>query len=229
MSGRTLTESSKCVKLFVVTSPPVDATAVETAADDARADGDKRSLILDAAIEEFSARGFSSTSMANIADAAGMSRPALYQHFKNKSDIFVSGFTALLDNAVDRSLAALDADAPTSKRLDDLLQRFDGDLWERMAASPHSEELFATAGELSPALYGTTGERLWQGLDAHLIAVGAGDAADEPAAQRAEWIELLRLAPKGFKTDRPSIETYRRRLRSLAVSVAADIDATTPH
>lgn len=212
-----------------VTSQPVDATSVEPTPDEVGSHDAKRSQILEAAIEEFSARGFSSTSMANIADAAGMSRPALYQHFKNKSDIFVSGFTALLEGAVDRSLAALETGAPTSQRLDDLLQRFDGDLWERMAASPHSEELFATAGELSPNVYGTTGERMWVGLDAHLAFVGAGSDADDPAAQRAEWIELLRLAPKGFKTDHPSIETYRRRLRALAASVAADIDAATAH
>ncbi len=47
----------------------------------------KREAIHRAAIVEFAARGFSGTSMANIAEAAGMSRPALYQYFRNKGDI----------------------------------------------------------------------------------------------------------------------------------------------
>ena len=60
-------------------------------------DDAKRFVIHAAAISEFSARGFNRTSMSNIAEAAGMSRPALYQYFKNKGDIFGSAFVALLD------------------------------------------------------------------------------------------------------------------------------------
>ncbi len=196
-----------------------DVDATEETADDG-----KRSLILDAAVEEFSARGFSGTSMANIADAAGMSRPALYQHFKNKSDIFVSAFTAMIDAAVDRALAELAIDQSTGERLDGMLQRFDGDLWERMAASPHSEELLATAAELAVDRFPQIGARLWLGLADHLERIEAAANSGDPATQRNEWIDMLKLAPKGFKSDQPSVETYRRRLRTLAHSVAADID-----
>ncbi|MFC5476128.1 TetR family transcriptional regulator [Paraherbaspirillum soli] len=47
-----------------------------------------RSSILDAAVDVFHSHGVSQTSLADIATAAGVTRGAIYWHFKNKSDLF---------------------------------------------------------------------------------------------------------------------------------------------
>jgi TetR/AcrR family acrAB operon transcriptional repressor len=47
-----------------------------------------RNQILDTAERVFSAKGVSRTSLADIADAAGVTRGAIYWHFKNKADVF---------------------------------------------------------------------------------------------------------------------------------------------
>ncbi|MDN6548840.1 MAG: multidrug efflux transporter transcriptional repressor AcrR [Enterobacterales bacterium] len=47
-----------------------------------------RLQILEAAVCEFSARGVSATSLTDIANAAGVTRGAIYWHFKNKVDLF---------------------------------------------------------------------------------------------------------------------------------------------
>lgn len=47
-----------------------------------------RQHILDVAIILFSQHGVSSTSLADIAQAAGVTRGAIYWHFKNKSELF---------------------------------------------------------------------------------------------------------------------------------------------
>jgi AcrR family transcriptional regulator len=208
-----LTEMVKCVKLLGM---PVD---------------EKRAAIHAAAIEVFSANGFAATSMGDIAVAAGVSRPALYQYFRDKGDIFASAFVALLDGQLDRALSSLTRTtepAPSlADRLDGFLQRFDGDLWERMAASPHSDELLAAKF----AQVGDEVERIMQRrrneLGAFLRAVAPGRRA-ELVTRRSGWVELLELAPKGFKVDRPSVATYRRRLHALAHSVAADIASGRP-
>lgn len=44
--------------------------------------------LLDVAIRLFSQRGVSATSLADIAQAAGVTRGAIYWHFKNKLDLF---------------------------------------------------------------------------------------------------------------------------------------------
>jgi len=184
----------------------------------------QRRAIHAAAIAQFSERGFSATSMANIADAAGMSRPALYQYFRNKGDIYASAFVALFNDHVDRALQALDDDGTNAQRLDGFLQRFEGDLWEQMAASEHSEEIMGaktpdTAEEIQQVVM-----RLRGGLAAFLARAAPGRS--QPAsARRAEWAEVLELSPKGFKFDTPAVAVYRRRLTALARGVAADIDA----
>ncbi len=180
---------------------------------------DRRAVIHAAAIREFSARGYSATSMANIADAAGVSRPALYQYFQNKGDIFASAFEALMNQCVDRSLESLQAPGTLADQLDGFLQRFDGDLWEQMAASPHSQELLDAKYEHAAHVGIGPMQRLHKGLSTHLRTTGA------PSARRAEWAEMLELSPKGFKIDQPSVAVYRRRLTALARSVAADISA----
>ena len=47
-----------------------------------------RNRILDAAEDVFHAYGVSRTSLADVAEAASVSRGAIYWHFKNKSDLF---------------------------------------------------------------------------------------------------------------------------------------------
>lgn len=46
-----------------------------------------RNQIIDAAINRFSEDGVSATSLADIAQAAGVTRGAIYWHFKNKADL----------------------------------------------------------------------------------------------------------------------------------------------
>ena len=129
--------------------------------------------------------------MANIADAAGMSRPALYQYFRNKSDIFASAFVALFDDHVDRALQALDDEGTTAERLDGFLQRFEGDLWEQMAASEHSEEI------MSAKTADTAEERRMMDLVGDRIEVAIG-IANYPSPDIHKREDLYAAAREAF-------------------------------
>jgi AcrR family transcriptional regulator len=200
--------------------------AAEEWSDDQRDErgGPQRRAIHAAAIARFSEFGFAATSMADIADAAGMSRPALYQYFRNKRDIFGSAFVALFDDHVERALQALDGEGTIEKRLDGFLQRFEGDLWELLAASEHSDEIMGaktadTTEEIQRVI-----ERLRRGLERFLAEAHPG-RSQASKDRRAEWAEILEFSPKGFKYDTPSVADYRRRLAALARGVAADIQS----
>mgnify|MGYP000656794206 FL=1 len=187
---------------------------------------EKHEIICAAAIAQFSERGYTATSMANIALAAGMSRPALYQYFANKSDIFVSAFIAIFEEQVTNALRALDQSQSMVDQLDGFLQRYEGDLWQRMAASPHTDEIIGAKNERVGAAIGGELGRLWDGMTTYLQEVAPGQDPSMTAS-RLGWLEILQLSPKGFRFDQPTVDGYRRRLTSLAKSVAADIEAST--
>ena len=184
----------------------------------------RRALILEAAIEQFAARGLRATSMANIAEAAGVSRPALYQYFQNKDEVFASAFIGLFESLVASALDALDTAGTTAERLDGFLQRYEGDLWERMSASPHVDEIIEAKNDQIAAVTAPLVSSLSEGLSAFLDDV-ASPARPTDQGRKSLTVDLLRLAPKGFRFDQPPIALFRRRLTALAQSIAADIDA----
>jgi AcrR family transcriptional regulator len=49
----------------------------------------RRSQLLEVALERFAANGFHDTSMEEIADAAGVTKPVLYQHFGSKRTLYL--------------------------------------------------------------------------------------------------------------------------------------------
>lgn len=64
---------------------------------------ERRGLILDAARSEFARLGLYGASTREIAAAAGISQPYLFQHFETKKDLFL----AVLDASFERVLASL--------------------------------------------------------------------------------------------------------------------------
>src|SRR5580692_3212157 len=51
--------------------------------------GERRALIVDAALHEFADRGYEAASLGRIATAAGVARTVLYDHFESKLALFV--------------------------------------------------------------------------------------------------------------------------------------------
>ena len=49
---------------------------------------ERRQQLLVAALDVFAVRGFHSTSMNDVAEAAGVTKPVLYQHFESKRDLY---------------------------------------------------------------------------------------------------------------------------------------------
>lgn len=66
--------------------------------------GDTRQRILDAALELFSEQGYERTALREIAEQLGVTKAALYHHFRSKEELIVSLFEALtgpLDELID--------------------------------------------------------------------------------------------------------------------------------
>src|SRR3954468_22035898 len=64
---------------------------------------ERRRQLLDVALDIFAERGFHSTSMDEVANAAGVTKPVLYQHFPSKRALYVE----LLEDVGNQMLARL--------------------------------------------------------------------------------------------------------------------------
>lgn len=106
-----------------------------------------RTRILDAAMGVFRHHGFRRSSIEQAAEAAGLTRQALYHHFKSKEALFRAVIERVYETALAAQIAAAEAaekagggladilNAEVTARLRHMLASFDG--------SPHIEELFS--------------------------------------------------------------------------------------
>jgi AcrR family transcriptional regulator len=78
---------------------------------------ERRQRILDAAVESFAERGYEATSVGEIAAAAGITKPVLYDHFGSKRDLFVELMESARDELTRRGAEAFAGDAPLEARL----------------------------------------------------------------------------------------------------------------
>lgn len=71
-----------------------------------------RNRILDAAEHVFFEKGVSRSSLADIAQAAGVTRGAIYWHFENKGDLFTAMFDRVILPLDEMKAATVDPDEP---------------------------------------------------------------------------------------------------------------------
>ena len=76
----------------------------------------KRARILQCAFAVVLRYGFQRTTMDDIAKEAGISRPALYLQFKNKTDIYRAIAEGNLGHALENAVRALDGEGSLEER-----------------------------------------------------------------------------------------------------------------
>jgi AcrR family transcriptional regulator len=72
----------------------------------------RRRQLIDVALETFATHGFNETTMEDIATAAGVTKPLLYQHFASKRALYLE----LIDDVAARLIAALASAAGASTK-----------------------------------------------------------------------------------------------------------------
>ena len=103
---------------------------------------DRRRAILEAAFKTFVTYGFKRTTMADIAEGAGISRPALYLLFKNKNDIFRAGFQLFVEELLDAMDVVLDGQGYLPTRVADAVIAGMVTPFKGIVDTPHGAELF---------------------------------------------------------------------------------------
>ena len=176
---------------------------------------ERRALILEAAKEAFSRYGYSRTSMGDIASIAHISRPALYERFRSKDDVFRSLAEALMEAAFRSAEAAWPASAPFGEGLADAILAKDLEFFRLIHLSQHGAEILAQNAALTADLHDRLQRRF-----AALVAQRAGrtDSAELVGRVIANAVEGLK---HGAKTEKEFVAAVRRFGRLVAEGVRA--------
>lgn len=180
--------------------------------------GTKQEAILTAAFEVFSKYGYRRTSMEDIGTAAGMSRAALYLHYRNKEDIFrslVAMYYAQTQQACAATLAI--AETPAKGVMRTFMAQAE-QVAELLLGAPHGEELMdAKTGRVQDIV--AEGEAKMASIYADwlLRQAAAGQVDLSGFAGDAHGVAATMIAAlHGQKTDRPTPEIYLARVKRLA-------------
>lgn len=186
------------------------------------ADDPRQTAILNSAFQAFAAYGFRKTSMDDIARGAGMSRPAVYLHYKNKEAIVRKLTKSYYDEKIAALADALKGDGTVPEIVTSAIQA----QTEGMAAIlalPHGLEMLDTTKSMSADI-------VEQG-EAELTALYAEWLAQEEAAGRAQVFggaeqtaRTITATLKGLKLTASDAGDYENRVAQLATLIGSGLE-----
>ncbi len=165
-----------------------------------------------AALSVFSKYGYRRSTMADIAAAASMSRPALYLSFCNKQEIFRDMALGLVSGVVEAAATAWPEEGDPAQGLGNAILAKDLELFRLMIASPHGSELLAESQALLPGLHDDLAMRFHALVEARLRAAGFAEAGGRA--------RMIAKAADGLKHAGGSEADYVADVRALAAATA---------
>ena len=190
----------------------------------------RRAQLLDAANEVFTTRGYHAAAMDEIAAAAGISKPVLYQHFDSKLDLYL----ALLDQACDTLVDVVQAALASTDHNADRVVAAMGAFYE-FVSSASGEFRFVFESDLTGD--GRVQERLWRvnnDVADSIATVIAEDTHLPPDQAKLLAISLVGLAQVGARywvSDRSAsigLEQAKQLVSSLAWRGISGFPLVTP-
>lgn len=181
-----------------------------------------RTRILDAAITVFRRQGFRRSSIEQAAEAAGLTRQALYHHFKSKEALFRAVIERLYEDAFAAEAAAIAATEKAGGSLADIIVAAVaaklGQLAKSLDGSPHVEELFsehlAQARDLYQKYVAAHGEQLATAIARICRKQGLVLNAGMTPRDLARCVEMT---INGTKSAYPSMQPANAFLRDLEI------------
>lgn len=186
---------------------------------------DKSGTILNAAFDVFVTYGFRKTSMDDIARAAGMSRPTLYQNFKNKKDIFRALSRTMAERAAEMAKQEMEGNGSFGERMMRALDVSILSVHRIIDATPHGTELLGVNAEIAADI-----EREWDEKLGHVWSQSFQDAADRGeislrALSAYDTAKLFMFAMEGIKQAYMVGVPVEPEVRKLVVFFAASLNA----
>jgi AcrR family transcriptional regulator len=152
--------------------------------------------------------------MNDIAEAAGMSRPALYVLFKNKEEIFIAAYLRWVDETIAQVEAAMAQAALPKEKMARAFEIWAVGPFVMTMASPAAEELVGCNFAFAQA----SREQGYATFEATIAPVVATLSETLPAASRiapGRIAHVLASAVHGFKQSAATPDDMRRLIAEL--------------
>jgi AcrR family transcriptional regulator len=180
----------------------------------------KHDQILSAALGVFGRHGYRRTSMELIAQAAGVSRPSLYQYFGSKQEVFRAMSARMLDGVVEAAAMAGSGDAPVAERLCEVLS-VKAEFFVGTIEAGFRRELLAEAASIAGDVAESFKERFVTVVEEVLASAGELDFTAAPVSA-PDTAALLLDSLAGIMHETPDTDLLYQRLRHLvALTVSA--------
>lgn len=180
--------------------------------------------ILAAAMEVVARYGFRKTSMQDLADAAGISRAALYLHFRNKEDIFRACSAMIHEDMAALTQAAFDGPGSFEQRLAAGIKTYTLGFLQALDSGGHAKELFDAHAELAADISVKSVDELQGQLKRLIEQAAAKKEIKLPSGLKAAALaDLVQVATAGIKYAGGPLDQAELRLEGLARMVAASV------
>src|SRR5436853_5768959 len=182
-----------------------------------------RDRIIDAAMHVFRRHGFRRSSIEQAAEAAGLTRQALYHHFKSREALFRAVIERLHENALAAEIAAAEAAEKAGGSLAEILiAEITARIRELIApleGSPHVEELFSEHLLQARDLYQKYAGRYAERLAATIQRVCRRQHLALKDMSARDFARCIELAFNGTKSAYPAMQPADAFLRDFGVMV----------
>ncbi len=188
---------------------------------------ERRQRILDAAVVLFQKKGFHGASIDDIGDAAGVTGPALYHYFKDKSEVLFAVFVRLGDTMLRQMLERVEGLIEPGERLDALIDSHVDAVWEHREVFPllFQEDRNLTSDEL---VHASERRQFWYDLWAHSLRQLRTSLSEEDSqtmAHAALWL----IQSIAFQHPAGDAERTKLLLRTMAHTalISSPVDHTS--
>lgn len=161
----------------------------------------RKQNILHAAFECFNQFGYSKTSLDLIAQKTGISRPLIYQHFKDKEDLFACMMEEKFNDRYFLAEKCLSSDLSKKEKLLKLVEIIILNDWPLISNSFNTVEFFSELLAVLPKFEEKYRKKFIQ-MSATVL-------------QNEELAEVFRFSLTGLTSDQPSLNILRKRINIL--------------
>ena len=188
-------------------------------------DDERRGVILAAAQECFLRYGYARTRMEDVARAAGVSRPNLYNYYPSKEAIFRAVIDAICVASLEKVRVASRTEGSVWARVEAIFDAWSGDHLRLVAHAPEAEALLETSRVGAPDLIVAAEAEIEATLTRLLrAAIRRGEIASVEGLGVRALVDVLLSSSTGFK-EGAKPDRFQRRTRALLTALEA---ATRP-